>query len=43
MTDGADAEVVAYYNLQGIASDSPRKGMNIVVYSDGTTRKLMVR
>lgn len=43
VTDGADAEVVAYYNLQGIASDSPRKGMNIVVYSDGTTRKLMVR
>ena len=43
VTDGADVEVVAYYDLQGIASDTPRKGLNIVVYSDGTTRKLMVR
>lgn len=41
--DTDDVQVVAYYNLQGIASDTPRKGMNIVVYSDGTTRKIMVK
>ena len=41
--DTDDVQIVAYYNLQGIASDTPRKGMNIVVYSDGTTRKIMVK
>lgn len=40
MTDAAAGEIVGYYNLQGIRSDEPWEGLNIVVYSDGTRRKI---
>ena len=42
---GSGTEVgKTYYNLQGIASDTPYDGMNIVVthYSDGTTKSTKV-
>lgn len=39
----ADAVVVGYYNLQGARSDEPWPGLNIAVYSDGTTRKILNR
>ncbi len=42
-TEGTDATVVAYYNLQGVQSERPWKGVNIVLYSDGTTRKVFIR
>ena len=40
ITDAAARDVVGYYNLQGIRSDEPWEGINIVVYSDGTRRKI---
>lgn len=38
----SEATVVVYYNLQGVASETPWHGLNIVRYSDGTTRKVLV-
>jgi len=35
--------VVGYYNAQGIKAAEPWPGLNIVVYSDGTTRKTLHR
>lgn len=35
--------VIGYYNLQGKKLDEPQKGMMIVRYSDGTTRKIVSR
>ena len=37
------ASVEAYYNLQGIASSKPFKGVNIVRYTNGTCVKTYVR
>lgn len=37
-----EATVVGYYNLQGIRLSAPTRGVNIVVYSDGTRRKVMM-
>lgn len=42
ITAGSNAEAVMYYNLQGTASTQPHKGINIVRYSDGTVRKLVI-
>lgn len=36
-------EIEAYYNLQGIRSDKPFKGLNLVRMTDGTVRKFFVR
>lgn len=36
-------EVVGYYNLQGVRADEPWPGLNIAVYSDGSTRKILNR
>lgn len=38
-----EAEGAVYYNLQGVASESPFKGLNIVRLRDGSTRKIFVR
>ena len=35
--------VIGYYNLQGKKFDEPQKGMMIIRYSDGTTRKIVSR
>lgn len=41
----ADSEAVpaVYYNLQGVASESPWQGLNIVRMTDGTAKKLYVK
>ena len=39
--DSVAVSVVGYYNAQGARSATPWRGLNIVVYSDGTTRKLI--
>lgn len=41
--DSRQAGVAAIYTPAGVRSDRLVKGVNIVVYDDGTTRKLMVR
>ena len=41
--DADSAYPVAYFNQTGLRSDAPFKGFNIVLMSDGTTRKLIVR
>ncbi len=33
--------VVGYYNMMGVKSDRPYKGINIVVYSDGSSKKII--
>lgn len=38
--DAPAATPVSYYNLQGIESTTPHKGLNIVRMSDGTHRKI---
>lgn len=42
MADSGITEL-ARYNLQGIRLRSPEEGVNIVLYSDGTARKILVR
>lgn len=39
---GNAATVVGYYDLRGVSYPAPQPGVNIVKYSDGTTRKLVV-
>ncbi len=36
-----DAEVVGYYTIDGKAISAPQHGINIVRYSDGTTKKIL--
>lgn len=35
--------ITGYYDLNGAAISSPRRGVNIIRYSDGTSRKVMVK
>ena len=37
------AEAMEYYNLQGMRSTVPWTGLNIVIYSNGTTRKMLYK
>ena len=37
-----EPEITGYYSPDGRAYDSPRKGLNIVRYSDGSARKIIV-
>lgn len=39
----ADLTVVGIYNINGTPTDGMQRGLNIVKYSDGTTRKIIVR
>ena len=34
---------MARYNVNGVRLDKAQKGLNIVKYSDGTTKKVMVK
>lgn len=43
VTAAESQEIEAYYNLQGIRSAVPFKGLNIVRMTDGTFRKIIVR
>ncbi len=38
-----DADVTGYYTIDGKAVDVPQRGINIIRYSDGTTRKILVQ
>jgi len=38
-----EQHAVGYYNTQGIKAAEPWPGLNIVVYSDGSTRKMLGR
>jgi hypothetical protein len=40
---GNDVKEVARYNLNGQRVDAPTKGINIVKYSDGSSRKVLVK
>ncbi len=42
-TEIDDEEVETYYNLQGIASDRPFEGLNLVKFKNGTTRKIFIK
>ena len=39
----ADAQPVGIYNFSGVRVDGLQKGLNIVRYSDGSTRKVLVK
>lgn len=41
--DDPTVVIVGYYNLQGVASQQPFEGLNIVRYSDGTAKKICIR
>ncbi len=38
-----DAEAIGYYTIDGKAVDVPQRGVNIVKFSDGTTKKVLVK
>lgn len=42
-SDSARKDIEAYYSLDGARHSSPVKGVNIVRYSDGSSRKIMVK
>lgn len=39
----SSTEVVEYYSISGVRQEGLQKGINIVRYADGTTRKVMVK
>lgn len=41
--DTVEPEVIGYYDLMGNRFSVPQKGLNIVVYSDGTCKKMLRR
>lgn len=41
--DEKPVTIIGYYDLNGTVSATPRRGINIIRYSDGSTRKMMVR
>ena len=38
-----DITIVGYYNLQGVLTLTPSKGLNIVKFSDGSYKKVLYR
>jgi len=41
--DEAAPTIVGYYSIQGYKFDSPQRGLNIVVYSDGSAKKIYLK
>ena len=39
----SDAYIVKYVSTTGVSSDKPFKGLNIIVMSNGSTRKVMMK
>lgn len=39
----SNAEIEGYYTINGVRSDVPVKGMNIVKYKNGKTKKVMIK
>lgn len=42
-TDTPERTVVGYYNLQGQRINEPQRGVNIIRYSDGTAKKVLLK
>ncbi len=42
INDTQSIDIIGYINMQGIRSPQPWQGYNIIVYSDGTTRKTFI-
>ena len=42
-TEGENITILGYYNLQGLRFDEPQNGLNIILYSNGMTKKLYIR
>lgn len=42
-TESFQPEIIGYYDLQGRKYACPQKGLNIIVYSDGSSRKIMIK
>lgn len=42
LNDSLSIDIIGYINMQGIRSPQPWQGYNIIVYSDGTTRKTFI-
>lgn len=43
MIDPSERIVSGYYNQYGLRFDTPQTGFNIIVYSDGSTRKVIIK
>lgn len=43
LSDNTENIIIGYYNLNGIKFDIPQKGFNVVVYKDGTSKKVFIR
>ena len=41
--DTPERTVIGYYNLQGQRTSEPQRGLNIIRYSDGTSKKVLVK
>lgn len=41
--EATEPVLIGYYTLQGVRSDRPFQGLNIVVYSDGTSKKILIK
>ena len=41
--DDSETVIIGYYDVKGIRYDKPQKGLNIIMYSDGTRRKAYVK
>ncbi|MGM9859289.1 MAG: hypothetical protein ACI31C_00885 [Muribaculaceae bacterium] len=41
--DSPEREVIGYYDLSGRRYEEPQRGLNIVVYSDGSTEKVIIK
>lgn len=41
--DATEPEITGYYDITGRRHDEPLRGLNIVLYSDGSTRKVIMR
>lgn len=41
--EGQDSTIIGYYDVRGVRYDKPQKGLNIVKYLNGASRKVYVR
>ena len=39
--DKEDISIIGYYTIQGYKLEYPQRGLNIVIYSDGSTKKMI--
>lgn len=41
--DNSESVIIGYYDVKGIRYDKPQKGLNIIMFSDGTRRKAYMK